>query len=561
MSIFAGIGSPSSDPWRGGRGRADAGASRAGDGGRAARTASAAAPRPRAKAARAPCWRVFHDGRWRGSQSRPPSNVACQSGRPSEIPAQIVLWGAALGMALEPYLVRFRICALHSFEFGRGEGLPMPLVPAGAICGDPIFAQAFPCHFRQSADPAICTLMSTRVTSPLLALPPSSPYIQVVAMEDDEEDNVRACTTEIEDITQHEGNREILRRLKGDDATFSRVIVGHGYNDHHHIAFNHPNATSSDGYYAPDAADDLGGLGHYIGKNLQLKELSVWRDRVTNDQLTAFCQRVAANTSLKKIWFLNRGHRGVFPGNVLLMLVRFFEKNCNLTTVSLWNGCIADTELEALTLALEKTSRLKVLDLSHNASITGRGYRSLSALLENPNSCLQELRISHNNVGDEVALMLAAALTNNAKVKVLSLHGNTITARGWSFFSKLLCDASSPNATFLSNHTLQSIHGGASDGVRLFLKLNHGTDKEQITLTKILRYHPVLDMHPRFVWEYKLLPLVVGWLERAAAVPVSFEPNIDGRKLGTCYQFVREFPEEYFEVCGGASRRKRARHA
>ena len=397
-------------------------------------------------------------------------------------------------------------------------------------------------------------------TCPRLLSHSSSPGLQHIIMDSYKEDDARAGTVEIEDITRCKGNRQILRRLKGDDVTFSRVVVlrGHGYNDYYHVVDNHPNSTASDGYYVPRATDDLGWLGYYISKSSRLKELSVWRDSVTNVQLKAFCRLLAANASLERIWFLDRGSRGAFPAEVLPMLTRFFGHNHSLTNVTMWNGCVADLELEALAPALENMRRLKVLDLSHNTSITVRGYRSLSALLRNTDSCLEEVRLSHNNVDDEVTVVLAEALTQNQTVKVLSLHGHALTFRGWSPFSKLLCDVSSPDATFLSNHTLQSIHGGAPDGVRFFLKLNRGP---HVARTKLLAHHPVLDVRPRRAWEYKLLPLVVGWLERAAAAPASAEADLDGRKLATLRRFVRGYPEEYFRTRGGPWRRKRSRPA
>ena len=120
----------------------------------------------------------------------------------------------------------------------------------------------------------------------------SSPGLQHIIMESYKEDDARAGTVEIEDITRCKGNRQILRRLQGDDVTFSRVVVsrGHGYNDDYHVVDHHPNSTASDGCYVPRATDDLGWLGYYVGQSSRLKELSVWRDGVTNVQLTAFCR-------------------------------------------------------------------------------------------------------------------------------------------------------------------------------------------------------------------------------------------------------------------------------
>ena len=57
-------------------------------------------------------------------------------------------------------------------------------------------------------------------------------------------------------------------------------------------------------------------------------------------------------------------------------------------------------------------------------------------------------------------------------------------------------------------------------------------------------------MLPFFEWEFKVLPLVLNWLERASEyqMPEGFEPNIEGRKLSTIYQFVRGMPVLYVET-------------
>ena len=57
-------------------------------------------------------------------------------------------------------------------------------------------------------------------------------------------------------------------------------------------------------------------------------------------------------------------------------------------------------------------------------------------------------------------------------------------------------------------------------------------------------------MIPFFEWEFKVLPLVLSWLERASEfeMPEEFEPNIERRKLSTIYQFVRGMPVLYVET-------------
>ena len=129
----------------------------------------------------------------------------------------------------------------------------------------------------------------------------------------------------------------------------------------------------------------------------------------------------------------------------------------------------------------------------------------------------------------------------------------SITAVGWQAFSKLLCDTTSINATFLSNHTLYHLGGIRDDarGVILpLLALNYRDDKKEVATIKILQNHNDFDMLPFFEWEFKVLPLVLSWFERASVfeMPRGFEPNIEKRKLSTIYQFVRGMPLLYVET-------------
>ena len=90
----------------------------------------------------------------------------------------------------------------------------------------------------------------------------------------------------------------------------------------------------------------------------------------------------------------------------------------------------------------------------------------------------------------------------------------------------------------------------ASEIVRSLLELNARDDKKEVATIKILQSHKDFDMQPFFEWEFKVLPLVVGWLERASEceMPEGFEPNIEERKLSTIYQFVRGMPVLYVET-------------
>ena len=71
----------------------------------------------------------------------------------------------------------------------------------------------------------------------------------------------------------------------------------------------------------------------------------------------------------------------------------FYAHTTELQELNLCNNDIDDEGVDILVGALAN-SRLSSLDLSSNRNITARGCQSLAALLENPNSNLEELYLS-----------------------------------------------------------------------------------------------------------------------------------------------------------------------
>lgn len=215
------------------------------------------------------------------------------------------------------------------------------------------------------------------------------------------------------------------------------------------------------------------------------------------------------------------------------------------------NNEINDEGIEALVPSLKNCSHLRELWVCTNTSITTRGWQSLASILESPNSNLQGLKITTNNIDDEAVAAFANALRNNTKLhKMLMWDNPSITTIGWQTFSKALCHTSSVNSTFLSNHTLRSVGTFTNEIMHSLLLLNHRHNKKEVAMIKILKSHEDFDMLPFFEWEFKVLPLVISWLERASAceMPQGFEPNIEPRKLSTIFQFVRGMPLLYVET-------------
>jgi hypothetical protein len=121
--------------------------------------------------------------------------------------------------------------------------------------------------------------------------------------------------------------------------------------------------------------------------------------------------------------------------------------------------------LFALTAALTNNSRLKELTLRDNDdSIHLAELVLFSNVLRNPNSALEMLDLSMHPMDDQTIISFAEALSNNGRLKYLMLNvrpsNTSVTSIAYGALVKLLCNKSSIMDTFLSNHILNPLLTG-----------------------------------------------------------------------------------------------------
>lgn len=259
-----------------------------------------------------------------------------------------------------------------------------------------------------------------------------------------------------------------------------------------------------------------------------LKLISLVNNEMNDEALAEVSQALGTLPKLEQL-ILARNNVG---RNHCIEVASALQKMHTLHTLDIVNDDIDDKGVDYLTNALAENRTLYKLNLSGNPAITIRGYEILSTLLQNPNSVLGSLYLSGEADPDET----------------------------WNVFSKLLCDTSSINSTFLSNHSLNRL----CTGIRLHrsdiatnLKLNRIKDKKKVAIIKILQSHASFDMQPLFEWDFKVLPDVINWLDRATVcihecdksggISLPNERNIKQRKLSTLYQFIQGMPMLYIE--------------
>ena len=257
-------------------------------------------------------------------------------------------------------------------------------------------------------------------------------------------------------------------------------------------------------------------------------------------------------------------NNGITAGGCQSLAALLENTNSNLEWLDLGSNNMGDEGTLIFANAMARNCKLKHLNLKNNI-ITTRGCQSLVTLLENTHSNLKWLSVSDNNIGDEGARIFAKGLARNNKLEILDLENTGFTGGLHSAFSKVLCDTSSINSTFLSNHTLERLGWGSSADVRSLLAPNKGKDKKHVAIKKILLYHDHFDMQPFFEWDLKVLPIAINWFERAGSIDFNDALGIYRRKLGrrkleVIYQFICALPE-VFEPAPATAGGKRKRGA
>ena len=392
-----------------------------------------------------------------------------------------------------------------------------------------------------------------------------------------------------------------LRRLEKNDSTLTKLQLG-GRLRHDDIT-NWVMFNSRDSY-------NFNRLGAAIGENTHLTDLVVVLSIFTfalDVSVTGFFDGLKRNSSIHKldIKFSQRVNAGNVQGGDTIRrlplggvgqkILEAYQENNNLTELSINNAnlknggehiiaqtlrrctnlkrislsmCIIinddqtwsyinDGQLLPIVEAVRGHRSLKILDLNNNR-IGNAGCETIATLLRDSNSNINHIDLRNNDIDNEGVTTLANALLNNTKLRIFNLHGNPVDQDVVDNFNKLLCNVSSIDSIYSSNHILENLGPSILLGLDLkltsLLKMNKGKNKSHVAIKKILKYHPNIDMEPLFEWnmegdgerDLKALPYVVAWFDRAGEAVASDEGedsyNIDGRKLSALYQFALAMP-------------------
>eukprot|EP00985_Skeletonema_marinoi_P026904 scaffold21290_cov156-Skeletonema_marinoi.AAC.5 len=298
------------------------------------------------------------------------------------------------------------------------------------------------------------------------------------------------------------------------------------------------------------------------GIGSSLKVLTLSDNSIRNEGLLAVVEALQSCTKLEELDLSHNDFSSAAAGlgslsdwlqNSPMILKYLFLENCR----------ISDEGLHAL--AEGAANHCKEIDLDRNESITATGLSYLSSSIQSDSCRVKTLFLQRIPIGNDGLEVLAQGLVGNQSLTSLYLDNDiSITSTGWLAFTTALCDTSSVNNTYLSNHTICNIcieDAGETTprDISLYLLLNK-EHPQYAARCKILMKHPHLDMEPLLQWGLKFLPLAVAWFERAKPCTTltiydedsdlrrlvldESDEAFESRELTAMYEFVRGMPLE-----------------
>lgn len=176
--------------------------------------------------------------------------------------------------------------------------------------------------------------------------------------------------------------------------------------------------------------------------------------------------------------------------------------------------------------ALTNNNTLKKLILREDSTIELVGWRGFSDCLRSPHSALEELQIFNCLLNFESIREISTALVHNRHLKVLDLlrgyHVSLLMAailrqKIWHCLCNVVCDETSIEGTYFSNHTLCCVRVAGSTYTSSYLTMNENENKASVARQKILMHHftrSVEDIHVFAQMSEKVMPHAINWIGR-----------------------------------------------
>ncbi len=188
-----------------------------------------------------------------------------------------------------------------------------------------------------------------------------------------------------------------------------------------------------------------------------------------------------------------------------------------------------------------------VLKLTMRLDLSKEGWKIFASILSHPVCSILKLEIEAKRVN---VIHLARAMAANNSLRHLSITGvrsPKTSENCWGILHRALCDVSSINKTFSSNHTLHELVVSQElslqeeiyddkplpNDISSLLDMNKIEDKAQVARKKILKYHFTeegKDVHVFARMPLPTMPVAIEWISR------------DQNEFSLMYEVLRSVP-------------------
>jgi len=159
----------------------------------------------------------------------------------------------------------------------------------------------------------------------------------------------------------------------------------------------------------------------------------------------------------------------------------------------------------------------KLIDIGQPMYLSSDAIIAISTLLQNQECKIEGLVLRQTRIYDESLAQISLSLQKNVTLREFIVDTKSLTNTGWDIMSSLVCNTSSINSTYSSNHTLYKFGPNISKRVQFdlradfkfyrSLKMNELADKKIVARMKVVENHfarnlnfdPFIDMQPTLV--------------------------------------------------------------
>ena len=212
------------------------------------------------------------------------------------------------------------------------------------------------------------------------------------------------------------------------------------------------------------AADDIAVA---LFCNYQLQELDISNNRFQTPGIIAIVNSLQNIATLTKLFIGDYSLRAEGVNNIVLVLqhntelqeldigsningiIEALHKNANLRVLKMKGNNNIDQAVEVITSVVSCNTKLQVFDISEMVTMNINIMRGLQCI-----SSLTSLCISNNNITDEIADDIAAAISSNAYLLEFDVSNNALTTTGAIKISKALQGIFTLKRLYINNNII-----------------------------------------------------------------------------------------------------------